>query len=813
MRWSRLCALSCVLAACTQDGARERSNSPNDTSANSIGSTGSTSSALALRGGAAIAHAQPSLAAPRAEPALEAAAATAAHAAETSAAPALGGTAPGPQQALAYYDFASVPERAELRQDGALVVDFGERPGAKYSFGGWLSGTGRNQRIEGTHALLVSDKVARLALPADGPGAALLVLRARGFASGPLTMYLNNQVAAELKLTGTGFQLFSVHVRAGLLHAGENILQLRVVRTGSALGLANTGLALDWLRLSPPDASADDRAPPALADLRDGAAAGERLRVPSGYTLGFTLEVPDAAELRASMRAPSGATLGVWAVRDGKQPLLVQELSAAQANAPLRIDLAALAGEVTRVELRARGGDVVLEHPAVVRMGAQPERAASTQKPMRNAIVFLVDTLRADKLSAYRSQSRVRTPGLNTFVQGATVMENARSQENWTKPSVATLLSSLLPWQHNTVSGDDVLPESVELMPELLQKRGYYTGAFITNGYCSDKFGFKQGWRTYRNYIREGRPNTAKHVAADVLDWLDHRPKDQPFFLYVHTIDPHVPYKPPQQFLTFYDAQPYAGPIDFTKAGDVLERIKIGRIRPNDRDREHLMALYDAEISYHDVHFAAMMQGLKQRGLEDDTMVVVTADHGEEFWDHGSVGHGHSVYDELLHVPLIVRVPGVTGNGARVPDAVGLVDVMPTVLDALGEKIPEQLVGRSFLPELRGEPDHAPRAAVSGFFRAWRTLVTGRLKLVQHGTERAALYDVKSDPGETKDLAGEQPIALAYTRGLLGLTLAEDAGDDDALRAARNHDAARTAIDAQTEAQLKALGYVGSSRR
>jgi arylsulfatase A-like enzyme len=789
-----------MLAACTPDGAHEPSSPSTDTSV--------------LEPTPSVAHAQPSMATgPRAGAALQTATATAAR-------------ATGPQQALAYYDLAAVPERAELRQDGALVVDFGERPGAKYSFGGWLSGTGRDQRIEGTHALLVDDKVARLALPADGPEAAQLVLRARGFASGPLTVYLNNQVVAELKLTGKSFQVFSLPVRAGLLHAGDNIMQLRVARVGSALGLSDVGLALDWLRLLPAGASASEQAPPALADLRDGASPGQRLRVPSGYALGFTLEVPDAAELRAGVRAPASAALGVWAVRDGKKPLLLRELKGdgnsapalrggapVDINAPLRIDLAALAGQVARLELRARGGDVVLEHPAVVRMIDRAPAAASAPKKLRNAIVFLVDTLRADKLSAYRAQSRVRTPGMNTFVQSATVMENARSQENWTKPSVATLLSSLLPWQHNAVSGDDVLPESVELLPELLQKRGYYTGAFITNGYCSDKFGFKQGWRTYRNYIREGRPNTAKHVAADVLDWLDHRPKDQPFFLYVHTIDPHVPYKPPQQFLTFYDAQPYSGPIDFTKAGDVLERIKIGRIRPNERDREHLTALYDAEISYHDVHFAAMMQGLKERGLDDETVVVVTADHGEEFWDHGSVGHGHSVYDELLHVPLIVRVPGVTRGGARVADAVGLVDVMPTVLDALGEAIPDQLVGRSFLPALRGQPEVAPRATVSGFFRAWRTLVTGRLKLVQHGTERASLYDVQDDPGETKDLASEQPIALAYARGLLGLTLAEDAGDDDGLRAARSHEGVRTTIDAKTEAQLKALGYVGSSKR
>jgi arylsulfatase A-like enzyme len=782
MRWSWLCALACASAACTPDGTREQPAS---------------SSGVPI----SVAEAQAPVVPPQVEPAVAAVAKAAVQVAS-------------PQQALTYYDLAAVPERAELREAGALAIDFGEKPGAKYSFGGWLSGTGRALRIEGTRAVLVPNRTVRLALPADGDGAALLAIRMRGFASGPVIFYVNDQVAAQLKLNGKGFQLLSVPVPAGLLHAGENILQLRVLDSAAALGLPDTAMALDWMRLLPPDATAEDRAPPTLADLRDGAAAGERLRIPSSYSLGFALEVPAAAELRVgAAQFADGAALGIWALRDGKRPLLLRELSAAEPTSRVRVELAALAGEVVRLELRARGGDVVLEHPTVVRLVPQAAATARTQKPVHNAIVFLVDTLRADKLEAYRPDSRVLTPGLDAFVQSATVMENARSQENWTKPSVATLLSSLLPWQHNTVSGDDVLPDSVELMPELLMERGYYTGAFITNGYCSDKFGFRQGWRTYHNYIREGRPTIARQVAADVLDWLDHRPKDQPFFLYVHTIDSHVPYQPPKRFLTFYDAQPYSGPIDFSSDTDVLERIKIGRIRPDDRDKEHLQALYDATISYHDVHFAAMMQGLKKRGLEDDTIVVLTSDHGEEFWDHGSVGHGHTVWDELLHVPMIVRVPGLTDGGERVPEAVGLVDVMPTVLDALGEKIPEQFVGHSFLPALRGDADPAPRAAVSGFFAGWRTLVTGRLKLVQHGTERQALYDVQSDPGETRDLAPERPIAVAYTRGLLGLTLAEDAGEDDALRAARNHANERTTIDPQTEAQLKALGYVGTSRR
>jgi arylsulfatase A-like enzyme len=284
--------------------------------------------------------------------------------------------------------------------------------------------------------------------------------------------------------------------------------------------------------------------------------------------------------------------------------------------------------------------------------------------------------------------------------------------------------------------------------------------------------------------------------------------------LYLHTIDPHVPYQPPADFVALYDSKPYAGPVLFTRNnGELLERIKVGHMPLTARDKQHLVALYDAAISYHDVHFSAIMAGLEQRGLADNTLVVVTADHGEEFWDHGSVGHGHSLYDELLHVPLFVRMPFVTQRGDRIADDVGLIDVAPTIVDALGHTPPETMLGRSFLPELLGDHADAPRVSSAGFMTGLRTLSVGRYKLVQRERERAFLYDTSEDPGETRDLSGERPLALAYLRSLLGLTLARTAGS-----AGTSHDptpvyaAENAAIDAATEQQLRALGYVGSSR-
>ncbi len=349
-----------------------------------------------------------------------------------------------------------------------------------------------------------------------------------------------------------------------------------------------------------------------------------------------------------------------------------------------------------------------------------------------------------------------------------------------------------------------------------MKGHGFYTGSFIANGYISDYFGFDQGWDTYRNYIRQGLRSPAQYVAADTLAWLDSRPTDKPFFLYVHTIDPHVPYRPPSHFLALYGDTSYRGPVDFSHDSLLLEHIKSGRLHLNDHDKAHLEALYDGEITYHDVHFARILDGLTRRGLDDDTIVVVTADHGEEFWDHGSVGHGHSVYEELIHVPLFVRIPGVTDGVTKIDTPVGLVDVLPTILDALGVPIPDEVSGRSFLNILLGQSRPAPRAVVTGFLNGWRTVVVGHLKLVQRSVHAPKLYDLSTDPREEHDLAPSRPLAVRYLRGLLGLQLAkaEPVGDGTgaapvaAHRVRAHHHAETTQIDPQTAAQLRALGYV-----
>lgn len=683
------------------------------------------------------------------------------------------------------YDLVRHVARAELFHGEARVVDLGAPAGHQHTLGGWRTRTGTSRDLDGTSAALITSVTGFFLLPVDSSERCRLSMRARAFADGHATLYIDDETIGSVLLPTDGsFATVHVDLPRASCTTGEHDLRLRVPRVGALPGLSAVGAAVDWMRLGAQDSP--EVGPPASMTERGA------LRIPRGWALAYSFEVPEGARLAGTLRGD----LDVRLERDGEEPVRLEAFDGA--------DLSRFAHQIVRLRLTARS-DVRVEGAAVVTRDAVEPRPA---RRVRNAIIYLTDTLRADHLRVYEPETRVETPGLSAWARRAATFVAGHSQENWTKPSCATLLSGLYPWEHHATSEDAVVPESVELISETLRGEGFYTGSFIANGFVSDRFGFRQGWSTYRNYVREGRRNQARFVAEDVLHWLDERPEDRPFFLYVHTVDPHVPYMPPPEDLQRYDPDPYDGVVDFGRDRQLLEGVKAGRIPLNPRDRIRLEALYDGEITYHDRHFASVMESLERRSLADDTIVIFTADHGEEFWDHDSVGHGHSVWEELIRVPLIVRWPGVTDEPSRIDEAVGLVDVMPTVLEALGLDPSDELSGRSVAPLLRGQSEDAPRPTITGFMDGWRTIVVGRYKLIHRTTNQYALYDLADDPGELRDIAEGRPIAVRYLRGLLGLSIAEV----ERPPTAREHEAERTEIDAETRAQLEALGYAGASR-
>jgi arylsulfatase A-like enzyme len=683
-----------------------------------------------------------------------------------------------------HYDLARHHERAELRQGGFLVLDMTRRGGSKYSHGGWRSGLGP----AGAGGAAIEGSSAGLIVPVDFEGDGVLSMRCVVHGGNWASLYLDGEKLADFHVRPGVATTLTAGVPSIRLGRGEHWLGITVPGDGAIhrvrIGPLRGGTSDDDMLVGPVPAETDDL-----------------VAIPSGWTVGHTLEVPAGARLVAGVRSTRRGWIKATMHRDGAEPVLLAKKATHGSGASLDVDLGHLAGQVVRIDLTAGPLDIVVGKPRIV----VPPAGKGVERHVhaRNVILYLVDTLRADKLSAYNPGTAVLTPGMDRFAQKAAVFERSHAPANWTKPSVATLMSSRLPWQHGAVTHEAVMPDDVPLVQELMQEHGFYTAGFVTNGFITGKFGFKRGWHDWSHSGASGRARAAI-VVDDVLSWLDTRPAIQPFFIYIHTTDPHSPYAPPGDLLELYDPEPYAGVVNFGRDRTLLAAIREDGLELDARDRVRLEALYDGEVTYHDEQFARLVEGLELRGLGSDTLVVFVADHGEEFYDHGSVGHGQTLHEEMLHVPIVIRWPGVTDRAVRIDDPAGLVDVAPTILEALGLPVPLDMEGRSLVPLLLGERPNAPRVTVSGTKDHWRSIVVGRFKLIEHATSRhtttPSLFDLEADPGELHDLSASLPLTLRYLRGLLGLRLAGIAS------AAGK--ATSTLIDGDTRHQLIELGYL-----
>jgi len=304
-------------------------------------------------------------------------------------------------------------------------------------------------------------------------------------------------------------------------------------------------------------------------------------------------------------------------------------------------------------------------------------------------------------------------------------------------------------------------------------------------------------------------------VVRESMAWID-KNKDGRFFAYIQTIDPHVPYSPPKKWRKKYWNRSYSGPIKSRSTGQQLADIKTKKMKVSREDKRYLEALYDGEVSFNDHHFGELVAGLKARGLYDDTVIVIIADHGEEFWDHGSVGHGHSLFEEMIHSPLVVRYPNKVAAGRRVPHVVSMVDLAPTLYDVLGVKKSEGLEGVSFADTFDGVGEARPRIAISDFLYRKKAVRVGRFKWITAGRD-GALFDIYEDPREKKNVRSTHGIGHAMVRSHLGVFMA--AADksrwwQSGAKAAKVSVEAEELeeVDDELKAQLEAMGYVEGAK-
>ncbi|MCK4546842.1 MAG: sulfatase-like hydrolase/transferase [Candidatus Eisenbacteria sp.] len=394
-------------------------------------------------------------------------------------------------------------------------------------------------------------------------------------------------------------------------------------------------------------------------------------------------------------------------------------------------------------------------------------------EPM-NVVLVVFDTCRADHLGCYGYES-AETPTVDGLAADGILFERAYTQIPLTLPSHTTLFTGTYPEFHRIRDNAayTIPPEELTLA-EILRDHGYTTAAFIGAFPLDARFGLDQGFDTYDGYFPLDSERSAEKVNAAVEEWIAAQTGDGPYFVFIHYFDPHIRYLPPSPFMERFEDAPY-----------------------------------DGEIAYTDYCLGQIREELSDLCSPDRTLWIFTSDHGEGLWEHGEQDHGIFLYDSTIRVPLIWSCPEELPAGVRTGAISGIVDILPTLLDVLGIRIPDCVQGSSLLPELRGrsQSDNPRRSHAETYFprlrHGWsglRSIRTEDWLFVAAPTEE--LYDLKRDPGQTENVIAEYPTQAVILRNQLRADLEQFGASPDESRPVAE-------IDPETEARLLSLGYLG----
>ncbi len=470
------------------------------------------------------------------------------------------------------------------------------------------------------------------------------------------------------------------------------------------------------------------------------------LHTPGSLSLQATIPAEASLRFAMSVDPPSAPVrLRVLVERAGAIETLADEAwKPGAAWAEYRVDLRRLAGASEPLEIAVEGADasVSIAHPALLGRSETP--------PGPNVILYVVDCLRADHVGAY-GYRRPTTPEIDNLARDGVVFESVHACASWTKPAVGCLFTSLYPVFHGAQTIDDVMDPGNPTLAEAFRSRGYATAAWVANPFvAANPFGLTRGFDDVVQVIDKpplvninDLPADAADITKQVVPWL-HANADRQFFLYLHSLDLHAEYRRRPPF-----AQKFLSP---DRTGDARQ-----------------VDLYDNELAYNDREIGRLVQALKREGLYQRTIVVVTADHGEEFGEHGFTRHGHTLFEALLHVPLVVKLPDSAQRGRRVAALASSLDIAPTLLDLAGGTVPHGFRGLS----LRGVVDRGgtlPRRTVfAEQLSPKEVLYAGRdlrFKYIQQLIPSPAemLFDLGADPSEERNLL---PAAPEAAQGLM----------------------------------------------
>ena len=589
----------------------------------------------------------------------------------------------------------------------------------------------------------------------------------------------------ELK---TGPATYRLSLPVEVAEPGTNVLTLRYGYHRSPRDVLRSdddrSLAVAWSHLRIVGPGGDD-------PVRDGG----RLTLPRGSTAARFAEVPALSQLRLQADLEPDARLHVEWQPAGAS---VQRIQTLESSGRHVIDLRPGEPTLAALRLRASRGSVTV-HDAEVWSSVDDTSSPGSVEQAATAeggkiepphiVLVVIDTLRRDALGAYRQESPSAmpspTPHFDRLSERSYLFDDAMTPASWTRPSVASIFTGQDPLSHGVISLDSVLADEALTLAEALSGAGYWTAGHSTNAHLVADRGFDQGFERFTF-----QPLDADEMVGVAEDLLDAAPERRPQFLYLHLLDPHAPFEPRE------DLRQVHAPEVTRRVGTLQHLRDLGahREKTTPEITRDLRSLYEAEVAWSDEFLGHLLELLDQRGLTDETALVVASDHGEAFGEHGVFGHAWDLHSEVVRIPLLLHLPGQT-EGRRVQHTVSLSDLWPTLV-GLSE-------GRIDLPGVAQTGGPLGRTLVVHQTYEGRdavAVVTSRYKLIlplsdEYGVH-PLLFDRRDDPGDRVDLARERPVITGFLREIAWRELASASRPEE------------RSIDAETRRALEELGYL-----
>ena len=667
----------------------------------------------------------------------------------------------------------------------------------------------------------------------DDPEWRSLTVRVKTYPSVPeseeqaLDLEVNGRQVGR-KIVGRDWTNLVFDLDPAALREGRNDVVLRFDKRVSPAeaGLGNdrrsVAATVDRILVSRLAPTRDGGAEPAPTQIFDRSSGLFSIEV--GGTLVVPTTVPEGAtelviEAQYPRRAPEPAAALDIRVRsiagdmvdEGTLELSGRRIGPASRRGRRAIPVREHAGEhwLVTVTADALGGGLPVEVlPPRYVVQERPERPHTTApgEPRRPDLVLItLDAARKDHFSCY-GYGRPTTPTIDRLAGRALVFNDAFALAPYTLCSVPTMITGLSFLDHGVMRHQDTLSPEATTLAEQLQAAGYRTACFSATPNNSSAKGFDQGYQEFFELWKEAPRSTsrrASYVTGRVVEWLESVDPSTPLHLQVHYVPPHAPYTPPSVFDVFTDPT-YAGPCD-GKFG-TLVGLEAGTVDPGDGCLDHVIGLYDGNLRFADAAVGRLLGVLRDRPRWRDTVVLITADHGEAFLEHGFTGHNSTVFDEMLRVPFILHVPGWMDTSQVDTDGiVTLADIVPTLLGAAGITPGDRLAGVDLLSRGGGAADRRSR-----YFVAANTsmppelgLRTSHWKAILLPSGQGRLYDVDDDPAEADNLVFDDPVTFAG----LGLILTERATTPRSLAPIT----AGAQLSDEDREMLRALGYVDAA--